>query len=360
MRRLLKALLYRQKRVCNLAAYLKRTAMNLIHFQKSKAPGKPKIFTLLAISVVLIFLAAFTNKVDTPKENEPAAKIVQKEKELKFFIISDWGWNGYRKQTEVADAMATMADSLDPKFIVSCGDNFQVNGVASTQDPLWTYSYENVYKHISLQTDWYPVLGNHDYKGNTQAQIDYSKISRRWRMTDHYYKIVKPINDKDSALLIFLDTPPLITEYYEKPGYPDVFKQDTAKQIAWLKSTLAQSTQKVKLVFGHHPVYSASQKHGNTPELIQKLKPIFEKYHVQMYFSGHDHDMQHLKAKGADVDYFVAGTGGDPRPCATSEHSVFSKSVPGYAIVTMSSQSIQVSFIDTKGNTVYSTNRPIK
>lgn len=32
--------------------------------------------------------------------------------------------------------------------------------------------------------EWYPILGNHEYRGNTQAVIDYSKVSRRWVMNE--------------------------------------------------------------------------------------------------------------------------------------------------------------------------------
>ena len=70
---------------------------------------------------------------------------------LRFFIVSDWGWNGYKAQQEVADQMARSAEKIEPAFIVSCGDNFQVQGVASVQDPLWVSSFENVYKSVYLQ-----------------------------------------------------------------------------------------------------------------------------------------------------------------------------------------------------------------
>jgi hypothetical protein len=277
-----------------------------------------------------------------------------------FFIVSDWGWNGFKSQQEVADGMAMLADSIEPKFIVSCGDNFQIQGVASAQDPLWLTSYENIYKKPSLQVDWYPVLGNHDYRGNTQAEIDYSAISRRWRMESHYYKNVVKVNDSISALLVFLDTSPLVDEYYKKPGYPDVFKQDSAKQMIWLKNVLANSKEQWKLVFGHHPVYSASTKHGNTPELIRRLKPLFETYHVQFYICGHDHDMQHLKEKEGTVNYIVTGTSGEPRPASSNDLSIFSKSVPGFSMISFNADKLEFYFIDSKGKPVYTIKRNYK
>jgi tartrate-resistant acid phosphatase type 5 len=272
---------------------------------------------------------------------------------LNFFIVSDWGWNGFKAQQEVADQMARSAEKIEPSFVISCGDNFQVQGVASVQDPLWITNFENVYKSVYLQCDWFPVLGNHDYKGNTQAQLDYSKISRRWRLEQRYYTFVRKVNDSVSARFIFLDTPPFVTDYYRKPGFPDITKQDTAAQLAWLKDVLANSKEQWKIVFGHHPVFSGGKTHGNTVELIDRLKPLFEKYHVQVYFSGHDHDLQHLKEKGGEVDYIVTGTGGEPRPTGKIEQTIYSASMPAFSEVALWGDSLRVRFVDSKGKVPY-------
>jgi len=321
---------------------------------------KTSITYFLSLILLGTLLAFPTNAQKAPVKKSTFIPLKINGKAINFFVVSDWGWNGYYSQQEVANGMTMLAETIEPNFIVSCGDNFQVQGVASTQDPLWISSFENIYKTPSMQVEWYPVLGNHDYKGNTQAEIDYSKISRRWRMESHYYKNVVKVNDSISALLIFLDTPPLVDEYYQKPGYPDVFKQDSAKQMAWLKDVLANSKEQWKLVFGHHPVYSASQKHGNTPELIRRLKPLFEQYNVQFYVCGHDHDLQHLKAKNASVDYFVTGAGGKPRPSASNEMSLFSRSLPGFTLVSLYADSIQLNFIDSKVHSVYNFKRGYK
>jgi Calcineurin-like phosphoesterase len=110
--------------------------------------------------------------------------------------------------------------------------------------------------------------------------------------------------------------------YYHKPGFPDIPAQDTAKQLAWLADVLAHSKEQWKLVFGHHPIFSAGTVHGNTPELIARIKPLLEKYHAQVYFSGHDHDLQHLKEKGGDIDYILNGAGGEPRPAGRDALSI--------------------------------------
>ena len=316
------------------------------------------------IITCIVFLLTFCLSSYSQENNLENAQLRTslqiKEQAFNFFVISDWGWNGYKHQQEVADEMGLVGESIEPKFIVSCGDNFQLSGVASTQDPLWLKNFENVYTNLSLQVEWFPVFGNHDYKGNTQAEIDYTNISRRWRMESHYYSFVRKINDSISARFIFLDTPPLVDEYYKKPGYLDVFKQDSAKQIKWLSEELANSKEQWKLVFGHHPIYSASKTHGNTPDMIRKVRPLLEKYNAQIYFCGHDHDFQLLEDKNRSVDYIVTGTGGEPRPASTNDLSVFSKSAPGFSLVSFSGDSIKVNFVDAKGELLYTMKRSYK
>jgi hypothetical protein len=170
-----------------------------------------------------IFLFVFANiiRVDGQTIPPPSGSA------LNFIVISDHGRNGYFNQKEVANMMANVAMDYKVRFYVTGGDNFQISGVQSTQDPLWMSCFENIYTHPSSHYEWYPAFGNHDHGGNTQAQIDYSKISRRWKMPANYYTIVKSKEGTDIRLLI-LDTLPLISglggtvsDYdYTSPPFP--------------------------------------------------------------------------------------------------------------------------------------------
>ena len=321
--------------------------------------GKSLNYQLIILILIITSVnAGFSQNKTALPEKKASLKdttLNLKKHALNFLLVSDWGWNGYNEQTNVANQMAKTADQADPKFIISCGDNFQISGVQSVTDPLWMASFENIYKTPGLQVEWYPVLGNHDYKGNPDAEIQYSSISRRWRMTSRYYSVVKKVNDSVSARFIFTDTSPMVTEYYDEKGaYSDVASQDTAKELAWLHNELANAKEQWIFVIGHHPVFSASHKHGNTPELIKKFKPLFDKYNVDFYFCGHDHDMQHLKPAGSTVDYIVTGSGGEPRPCAKDVNSIFSLSDPGFTLISINGKELTLYFINTKGQIVYS------
>jgi hypothetical protein len=273
---------------------------------------------------------------------------------LRFYIVSDWGFNGYYNQPEVADLMVKTAEFASPKFMVSCGDNFQTNGVRSTSDPLWKINFEDVYKHPVFNVDWFPVLGNHDYKGSTQAIIDYSKISRRWNMPSHYYTITKEVNDSVSVRLIFIDTPALLLEYRNNTDeYPDATRENPLVQLNWLKNVLSKNTDNWTFVFGHHPLYSASPKHGDTNELISMLKTTFDQYKVDFYICGHDHDFQHLKPSGSYTDYFVTGTCGKIRKTGKDENTLFSISKPGFTMVSIDSTQARIQFVGTPDNVIY-------
>jgi len=105
---------------------------------------------------------------------------------LNFLIFGDWGRNGQKDQVEVAAQMATAAQAVGAKFIVSVGDNFYNDGVASVDDPQWQTSFEKVYSAPSLQVPWQVILGNHDYRGNCDAQVAYGQTSPRWKMPARY------------------------------------------------------------------------------------------------------------------------------------------------------------------------------
>lgn len=278
-----------------------------------------------------------------------------------FFVIGDWGRNGESMQSDVAASMKKCAEIADPEFIISTGDNFYTYGVASIDDPQWMNSFENVYKSNALQIDWHPVLGNHDYRGNTQAQIDYTKKSRRWVMPAPYYTFSKETDDEQKIRFMFIDTNPYVKKYRKSMmDYPDLAKQDTLKQWQWMDSVFAASTQakeEWKFVIGHHPVYSSNPKHGDTKELFGTLKPRLETNKVQAYFCGHDHDLQHQKPQGSVVDYILSGAGAEVRPSASYEHTLFAGSIPGFAIVTVKGDTMKLYFINHKGKIVYSYSR---
>lgn len=275
------------------------------------------------------------------------------QKHLRFFVLGDWGREGKFGQKDMADTMADVANFVKPDFVVSTGDNFYDEGVTDVNDILWEISFETVYHQKSLQIPWYATLGNHDYMLNPQAQVEYTEKSRRWKMPARYYAQTFKVNYLTEALFVFLDTSPLVSDYRTPDSRVKVEDQNAEKQLQWLEETLRGSTARWKVVVGHHPLFSAGSMHGNNPELIERLKPIFDRYQVQAYFAGHEHDVQHLKP-GGRTHYFVSGAGSRMRDTGRLNESVYSSSENSFLDVVLTEDFMQVRFIQTDSLVAYS------
>ena len=102
--------------------------------------------------------------------------------QIRLLVANDLGRNGYYEQKPIAELMGRMAEQDGIEAVLALGDVHHFMGVQSVSDPLWMTNYELIYSHPELMLPWYPILGNHEYRGNTQAVIDYSGVSRRWQM----------------------------------------------------------------------------------------------------------------------------------------------------------------------------------
>jgi len=270
---------------------------------------------------------------------------------LHFMALGDWGRNGEYDQLEVGKQMGKWASENPNNFVISVGDNFYPKGVVSEHDPLWNFSFENIYTAHSLQCDWYPVLGNHDYLTDPDAQIRYSKISRRWNMPARYY--AKEINlgrGGNKVLFVMIDTDPMLFE--DKKDY-------VTTQMEWLDKTLANASANVKwkIVVGHHPCYTVGPRIKNYDTLTARkmLTDVFNKYKVDLYLSGHDHSLQHLKPEGF-THQFISGAGSELTPVTAGiPYARFQASEHGFMYFSVNSQNISVKAINQSGSVIYET-----
>jgi tartrate-resistant acid phosphatase type 5 len=286
-------------------------------------------------------------------------KIKTLEKSENFIVIGDFGRNGEYNQKEVANQIAKTAVEIDADFVVSVGDNFYPYGVQSTQDPLFEKSFEDIYHHTDLQCEWYLALGNHDYGGNIQAQLDYSNISRRWRMPAQYFEKIIELKKGFKVQLIFIDTNPFIKNYYEKDDEKglNVKKQDTLLQKKWLLEKLNTKDENIKwkIVVGHHPMYSGGKRINSpdTKDIENLLTPIFNKYNVDAYLCGHEHDLQIIKSKDCTTTQFLSGAGSEVRPTGNREGSIFSKSESGFMVFSVNDNALRVFLINYLGEKIF-------
>lgn len=275
-----------------------------------------------------------------------------------FYIANDLGRNGYYDQKPIAELMGTMGEKVGPEFVLAAGDIHHFEGVRSVNDPLWMTNYELIYSHPELMINWYPILGNHEYRGNTQAVLDYSNVSRRWNMPARYY--TKAFSEEGTTVrIVWIDTAPLIDKYRnESETYPDACKQDMKKQLAWIDSVLTVAKEEWVIVAGHHPIYAQTGKDDSERADMQaRLDPILRKHKVDMYVCGHIHSFQHIRMKGSSIDYVVNSAGSLARKVSPIEGTLFCSPEPGFSICSASKTELDLRMIDKKGNILYTVTR---
>lgn len=270
--------------------------------------------------------------------------------EITFLTIGDWGNPKFHKDaTQVAEAMARVADERKAQFVLAVGDNFYPAGVSSVDDPLWQTAFEDVYSQKALDVPWHVVLGNHDYKGNVQAQIDYSGRSRRWSLPKPYYVVHQRSQDV-TADFFFLDTNPMADmKWWETVMWND---PQVEEQLQWLERELAASTAYWKIVVGHHPVFSGGS-HGNTPLLVERLPSLFKRHNVQIYLNGHDHDLQHIQQDG--TNYLTSGAAANFRDTSSIGGTRFAQSKLGFLATRLGRTTATLTFIGADGNSLFET-----
>ncbi|CAI8034749.1 Tartrate-resistant acid phosphatase type 5 [Geodia barretti] len=302
----------------------------------------------------------------------------ERDGEINFLVLGDWGGkpeSPYTTDTEreVADQMGTTAAEVGSLFTMALGDNFYDLGVKDASDPRFQNTFENVFTAKALQSRWYVVCGNHDHYGNASAEVAYTKMSQRWYMPEFYYTEVFSIPGTGANLqLVMIDTVllaglthPVLREL--PPSGPASLSR-AEDQWQWIQETLASSTADWIIVAGHYPVWSIAE-HGPTSILVEKLRPMLEKYNVSSYLCGHDHNLQHIRESSSPVDYFVVGAGHLTDPSTAHEKDIppdslkfhygvfdISESHGGFATVGITNKIMTTTFYDAKGNKLYSAN----
>jgi len=163
-----------------------------------------------------------------------------------------------------------------------------------------TESYWSEFFHAG---DWiYGMLpsvatpGNHEYY--KENPLKPRVFSRHWNQI-----FVNPKNgpenlknrsyyiDYQGVRFVSLDSPAM--------GYRN---EDGENTINWLNKVLSDNPNQWTILFTHYPVYSCSQGRNNE-NYRETVKPILEKYGVDLVLQGHDHTYcrgQNLKNVGAD------------------------------------------------------------
>ena len=110
----------------------------------------------------------------------------------------------------------------------------------------------------------YVTFGNHDWKGFTGPQHEYSALSKRWTSPSNYYTILYTLNDKTRVKIIMIDSQ-VQCDWTENhvpntmyPIYPTF--EEKENQITWLAKELENSRDD-DYVFGvgHYQMHTSKE-----------------------------------------------------------------------------------------------------
>lgn len=250
---------------------------------------------------------------------------------LRVVVLGDFGRGG-DGQRDVAAAIAKVHAERPLHLGITVGDNFYEHGVSSVNDKKWQSRWEEPY--ASLGIPFYPSLGNHDYYGSVQAQLDYVSPSKTWRFPARQYSLNSSLVE-----LIAIDT-----------------MDPSPEQFEWLKERIAESHAKWLIVYGHHPIYSAGY-HGDNKALESTLFPLL-RGRVPLYVAGHDHDLQYLKPIDGTHLVISGGGGAKLRQLKPDPRAIFARTVYGFTTLEISPERIRVEMYDSKANRIFNTDIP--
>lgn len=168
----------------------------------------------------------------------------------------------------------------DAAFYTIAGDNVST-GLYRTDWDTYFHHARNVIKNRPLM----PSLGNHDNQDGlgTQMFLDLFELPKDGP------KAVEPemsfAFEYSNALFVMLDPGPIV------------------EQAEWLENVLKNSDAKWKIVEFHFPPYSYEEDY---PLIRQEWCSLFDKYHVDMVFSGHTH--YYMRSKPMNNQKPVAST----------------------------------------------------
>lgn len=273
-------------------------------------------------------------------QGERELGVVAAGKTVRAVVIGDFGEPGKDSgQDAVAKAIREVHARSRFQIGLTVGDNFYPSGVNDTADPHWKSEFHEKYDALGIR--FYAALGNHDYKGNPQAQVEYTKKpgNETWRMPDRYYTF-----EAGPVRFFALDTDEGTIGLFRSKPWSD-------EQSRWLAGQLGkQGSARWKVVYGHHPIFSDGH-HGDEKRLNEKLLPILKAHKVDVYLSGHDHDMQHFERDG--IQFFVVGGGGADTRKVKRKRADFADGVHGFLELEASGSRMALRMIGADGKTLF-------
>lgn len=283
--------------------------------------------------------AGFATCLPTNFQPRDLGSVVASTDHISFIAFGDQGLAGQSRKVAAGIRQYIGTAPVRPDLGLVLGDNFYPRGIATADSPRWNSDWEQIFG--TLVPFYYVVLGNHDRMeaSSPYAEILHTDRSNSWRMPAAYYSFkAGPVQ------FVALDTTPLANR-----------NDDVQKE--WLLNTLKARGTIWRIAFGHHPLVSGG-KHRKDHEvgvMGTDVRQILEEEDVDLYISGHDHDMEFLgpnlgiSKSGTlrKIHAAIAGSGSETRPThpTPSRETRFCAQQTGFVTVEASGIELKISFV---------------
>ncbi len=250
-----------------------------------------------------------------------------------FAVIGDTATSSPEEKA-VTDLIADQLVAGPVDLILHAGDVVYPSGQEGSYDDQFFVPMADVVR----QTPVLATLGNHDVRsaGGEPLLTDFVMPGNGITPLPRFYALRQA-----DALFVCLDV--------ESSAFGG-----GSEQYAWLERTLAGAAEKWKFVFFHEPPYSAS----NPNRLVRMiLCPLFERYDVDIVFSGHEHlyertwPIRDFLPGGPGIVYVTEGGGGGS-PLSTfvaDPETAFVASKHGYVVVRVDGDTLALQAHDENG-----------
>ncbi|MFB2892751.1 metallophosphoesterase [Aerosakkonemataceae cyanobacterium BLCC-F50] len=237
---------------------------------------------------------------------------------FRFVSVADTG-TGTKSQYAVAEAMSRYHQKNPYNLVILAGDNIYNHGEIEKIEAVFERPYQYL---LNKGVKFRACLGNHDVATqNGDPQVKYAGFN----MPSRYYTF-----RHDSVQFFALDTNA---------------NADWKNQMVWLEKELSRSDAPWKIVFGHHQIYSSGVYGVNQP-FIKQFTPLFQKYRVQLYINGHEHNYERTRSIDGTT-YMITGGGAATRPVGRSDFTEYSASRLSFAAYDVYRDRILISAIGT-------------
>ncbi len=195
------------------------------------------------------------------KDPSPSNNLIEKEKSFNIAIASDWGCNEDAKKT------SQNIQNKNPELVIAGGDlSYEKSG------DCWSNQISPFKSKLKI------AMGDHEYSDTKGGKIGViNEYLDPLNLGKTYYSI-----NLNNAHLVFIDP---YLDY--GPG---------SDQYQFIANDLKNAFKNPKIdwtfVVEHIPFYTSPSKHPSDSSIRNVFHPLFDKYGVDLVFSGDNHNYQ--------------------------------------------------------------------